>query len=66
MLHKETVERRTLELLMTLMQDEGLKDFALVGGTALSLYMGHRKSVDLDFFSHPLYTELNDDSHSEI
>ena len=29
-----------------------LKDFSLVGGTALSLCYGHRKSVDLDLFSH--------------
>ena len=29
-----------------------LKDFSLVGGTALSLYYGHRISVDLDLFSH--------------
>ncbi len=29
-----------------------LKDFSLVGGTALSLLYGHRKSVDLDFFSN--------------
>ncbi|MFY8036123.1 MAG: nucleotidyl transferase AbiEii/AbiGii toxin family protein [Cyclobacteriaceae bacterium] len=28
-----------------------LKDFSLVGGTALSLLYGHRKSVDLDLFS---------------
>lgn len=27
-----------------------LRDFSLVGGTALSLLYGHRKSVDLDFF----------------
>ncbi|MDR1880921.1 MAG: nucleotidyl transferase AbiEii/AbiGii toxin family protein [Tannerellaceae bacterium] len=33
------------------MQDERLKHFNLVGGTALALYMGHRKSIDLDFFS---------------
>ena len=55
MLHKETVERRTLELLTALMQDEVLKDFALVGGTALSFYMGHRKSVDLDLFSQRIF-----------
>jgi hypothetical protein len=55
MLHKETVERRTLELLTALMQDEVLKDFALVGGTALALYMGHRKSVDLDLFSQRIF-----------
>ena len=34
------------------MQIPGLKDFSLVGGTALSLYYGHRISVDLDLFSH--------------
>ena len=29
-----------------------LKNFALVGGTALSLKFGHRTSVDIDLFSH--------------
>ncbi len=28
-----------------------LKDFYLAGGTALALHLGHRLSVDLDFFS---------------
>jgi predicted nucleotidyltransferase component of viral defense system len=47
------------------MQDEKLKQFSLVGGTALALYMGHRKSVDLDLFSrkafdvHDLEKHLN-------
>ncbi|MBO6027133.1 MAG: nucleotidyl transferase AbiEii/AbiGii toxin family protein [Bacteroidales bacterium] len=50
MLHKETVNDSTLELLKQLMSDERLKDFILVGGTALSLQMGHRISVDLDLF----------------
>ena len=50
MLHKETVDASTLELLKRLMADERLKDFVLVGGTALSLQMGHRISVDLDLF----------------
>lgn len=36
MLRKETVEEPTLELLKKLMQDDLLKDFFLVGGTALS------------------------------
>jgi hypothetical protein len=51
MLHKETVERETFELLTKLMQDEKLKAFNLVGGTALALYLGHRKSIDLDLFT---------------
>lgn len=29
-----------------------LKDFVLVGGTALSLQIGHRKSIDIDLFSN--------------
>jgi hypothetical protein len=40
-----------LGLLKRLMADEALQQFTLVGGTALSLQMGRRKSVDLDMFS---------------
>ena len=50
MLHKETVERRILELLKRLQAEPQMQDFNLAGGTALSLRLGHRKSVDLDFF----------------
>ncbi len=32
-------------------QDTFLSDFFLVGGTALALQIGHRLSIDLDFFS---------------
>ncbi len=52
MLYKETVDQSTLELLIQLQQKEYLKGFYLVGGTALALIMGHRKSVDLDLFSN--------------
>lgn len=51
MLHKETVETGTLDLIHRLMQDENLKEFTLVGGTALSLQIGHRVSVDIDLFN---------------
>ncbi len=51
MLRKETIAASTLELLKDLMQDEHLKDFFLVGGTALSLLIGHRISIDIDLFS---------------
>jgi len=51
MLHKETVEKGTLDLIKKLSQDEFLKDFTLVGGTALALQIGHRVSVDIDLFS---------------
>ncbi len=33
------------------MDFSGLKDFFLVGGTALSLQIGHRISIDIDLFS---------------
>lgn len=38
-------------LLQQLMADEVLNGFVLVGGTALSLKIGHRKSVDIDLFT---------------
>jgi hypothetical protein len=54
MLHEETVERETLALIRRLTADHFLKDFVLVGGTALSLQLGHRKSIDIDLFTpHP-------------
>lgn len=57
MLQKETVAPNTLELLKLLMQDDHLKDFILVGGTALSLQLGHRISIALDFFSQFAFDE---------
>lgn len=51
MLRKETVEPGTLELLKNLVALPQLSNFRLVGGTALSLLFGHRKSIDLDFFT---------------
>jgi len=45
------------------------KSFAgtrLVGGTALALQIGHRKSIDLDFFGHIAITplEVNQELHA--
>ncbi len=57
MLFKETLAASTLDLLIRIMKDEMFAPFTLVGGTALSLLIGHRKSIDLDFFSqHPFDT----------
>jgi predicted nucleotidyltransferase component of viral defense system len=52
MLHTQTVDGSTLELLRSLQQKEYLNDFFLVGGTALALYYGHRKSIDIDLFTN--------------
>jgi predicted nucleotidyltransferase component of viral defense system len=62
MLHQSTVEPRTFSLLKKLLDLKELQDFALVGGTALSLKFGHRISVDLDLFSQQKLdiTAIND------
>ena len=59
MLHTKTVEPGTLSLLKKLMELESLKQFSLVGGTALSLRYGHRSSVDLDLFYHERFDHSN-------
>ncbi len=51
MLHTKTVEPNILELLKSLMRKDYLQQFVLVGGTALALQIGHRKSIDLDLFT---------------
>jgi len=51
MLREETVEPATLGLLKKIVSLPELKQFRLVGGTALSLLFGHRKSIDLDLFT---------------
>ncbi|MBQ6014504.1 MAG: nucleotidyl transferase AbiEii/AbiGii toxin family protein [Firmicutes bacterium] len=51
MLHTETVERKTLELLRKLQGYDILDESLLVGGTSLALQIGHRSSDDLDLFT---------------
>ncbi len=52
MLHLKTVEPHTFSVLEQLLGMPELNNFSLVGGTALSLLYGHRKSIDLDLFSN--------------
>lgn len=51
MLRTETVTKECMALLKILMADPLFNEFRLVGGTALALYYGHRKSVDIDLFT---------------
>lgn len=51
MLHYNTVTDLLKSTLFKLMESEELKDFRLVGGTALSLQLGHRISIDIDLFT---------------
>ena len=51
MLQTSTVAKSTLRLLKNLQAEPLLADTRLVGGTALSLQIGHRESEDLDLFT---------------
>jgi predicted nucleotidyltransferase component of viral defense system len=55
MLQTRTIEPATLGLLKKLMTEPLIEPFYLVGGTALALQLGHRFSIDLDFFTHLPY-----------
>lgn len=59
MLYKETVSKEMWVLLQQLMKDKMLMDFNLVGGTALSLQIGHRLSIDIDLFTTKEFDEKN-------
>ena len=48
-MHKEILTKNQLELLPSL--NSFSKDFVLVGGTAIVLYLGHRESIDFDLFT---------------
>jgi hypothetical protein len=43
------------------MQTDLFNDFRLVGGTALSLHLGHRMSVDIDLFTDATYGSIDFD-----
>lgn len=62
MLHWETVNELLKESLQLLMKAKELDDFRLVGGTALSLHLGHRMSIDIDLFSDAPYKSINFDA----
>lgn len=52
MLHLSTLDTGTYQLLRDLFTIDFIKEnFALAGGTALALQIGHRQSIDLDLFS---------------
>ncbi|MBS1558492.1 MAG: nucleotidyl transferase AbiEii/AbiGii toxin family protein [Bacteroidetes bacterium] len=59
MLHKSpsVISPKTFSLIQELQQLPELKDFYLVGGTALALQLGHRNSIDIDLFTQGDFTE---------
>ena len=50
MLHYQTIDSKTLGLLKEIQNVKIFENLLLVGGTSLALQIGHRISVDLDFF----------------
>lgn len=50
MLQYKVVDESTLDLLNKINDCHLFEQYRLVGGTALALIHGHRKSIDLDFF----------------
>jgi len=54
-----TVNNLLRESLLQLMSAEVFCSFRLVGGTSLSLQIGHRESVDIDLFSDVPYGKIN-------
>lgn len=59
MLNYNTVTPLLQSILETLMQAKIFANFRLVGGTALSLYRGHRMSVDIDLFTDEEYGSVD-------
>ncbi len=49
-MHQEAITLKAGQLLSALIKFKPLKNFCLVGGTALALQIGHRVSVDFDWF----------------
>jgi predicted nucleotidyltransferase component of viral defense system len=47
-MHKEILSEKQLELLSVMSSFR--REYYLVGGTAIALYLGHRRSIDFDMF----------------
>ena len=60
-LHYNTVTPLLKSILEKLMEAKEFNKFRLVGGTALSLYCGHRMSVDIDLFTEAEYGTIDFD-----
>lgn len=58
-LYYNTVDPLLLMVLKVLMEAKEFDTFRLVGGTALSLYRGHRNSIDIDLFTDAPYDSVD-------
>ncbi len=62
MLYYKTVNNLLKDVLLQFMAAKEFKNFRLVGGTSLSLQIGHRESIDIDLFSDVEYGEIDFDA----
>jgi len=58
-LYYNTVTKLLTKVLIQLMTSKEFSEFRLVGGTALSLQIGHRESVDIDLFTDAEYGSID-------
>lgn len=61
-LHFDTVSPLLQDVLEFLMQRPEMETFRLVGGTSLSLQLGHRISTDIDLFTDAAYGSIDFDA----
>ena len=59
MLYYNTINELLKNTLQIVMKAAIFNQFKLVGGTALSLQIGHRVSIDIDLFSDQTYGTIN-------
>lgn len=60
-LYWNTVDPLLQDALVKIMEDDLFQSFRLVGGTSLSLQLGHRMSVDIDLFTDAPYGSVDFD-----
>lgn len=58
-LHYETVSPFLQETLLKIMTNPVFRKFILIGGTCLSLQLGHRRSLDIDLFTDMDYGTMD-------
>jgi len=55
-MHPETVDKKTESVLAKIVRLGFIQKFYLAGGTALAIQLGHRESIDLDFFAQEKFS----------
>jgi len=55
-MYTETIDKRAKSVLAKIAKLDLIQNFYLAGGTALAIQLGHRESIDLDFFSRDKFS----------